>query len=93
MNIVSICHGSHILSISFNNFLGLFTEPCETNVFIDNYKRSVAYVPTDEFICDSSLKEGWYRITSGAGELMPTECVEFGWRCGTANPIYLKDGK
>lgn len=50
-------------------------------------------MPTDEFICDSSLKEGWYRITSGAGELMPTECAEFGWRCGTANPIYLKDGK
>ena len=43
-------------------------------------------------ICDNFLKEGWYRITSGAGDQMPTECPLGGFRCNTAKPIYLDKG-
>ncbi|VDI18310.1 Hypothetical predicted protein [Mytilus galloprovincialis] len=73
-------------------------EPCETNNFIDNWKRSVAYEPDNPNLCDSFLLEDWYRVVSGAGELMPTECPIGGWRCGTTNPIWLskegvKDGE
>ncbi|CAG2252440.1 unnamed protein product [Mytilus edulis] len=65
-------------------------EPCETPNVIDNWKRSAANNLTDNtFLCDSRLEEGWYRITSTAGERMPTECLIGGYRCGTAYPIYL----
>lgn len=67
-------------------------EPCETNNFIDNWKRSVAYEPDNPNLCDSFLLEDWYRVISGAGELMPTECPIGGWRCGTTNPIWLSKG-
>ena len=26
------------------------------------------------YICDDNIKEGWYRFTSVAGGVMPTEC-------------------
>ncbi|CAC5414798.1 unnamed protein product [Mytilus coruscus] len=64
-------------------------EPCDTHNFIDDWKRSVAYVPDNPHLCDSFLLEDWYRVVSGTGELMPTECPVGGWRCGTTNPIWL----
>ena len=39
-------------------------------------------------ICDTFLS-GWYRVTSGAGENMPTECIDGGFRCGTISPIWM----
>ncbi|XP_063416475.1 uromodulin-like [Mytilus trossulus] len=36
-------------------------------------------------------ESGWYRVTSGAGEEMPTECIHGGFRCGTAHPIWMND--
>ncbi|XP_071143816.1 von Willebrand factor D and EGF domain-containing protein-like isoform X1 [Mytilus edulis] len=67
-------------------------EPCETNNFIDDWTRSVAYNLNDSKIqerCDSFLVEDWYRVVSGAGELMPTECPVEGFQCGTMNPVWL----
>lgn len=66
-------------------------EPCLTTYQISEWKRSVAYTDTNG-MCDSFLYEGWYRVTSGAGEMMPTECPKWGFRCGTVNPLYLSRG-
>ena len=45
----------------------------------ENYQRSTEYIlPLDlknkTYICDDNIKEGWYRFTSAAGGVMPTEC-------------------
>ena len=49
----------------------------------------MAFVTDALPICDNLLEEGWYRITSGAGDRMPTECPLGGFRCNTVRPIYL----
>ena len=47
---------------------------------IENYQRSTGFIlPMDlkdnlTYICDYNIKEGWYRFTSVAGGVMPTEC-------------------
>ncbi|XP_076070431.1 pancreatic secretory granule membrane major glycoprotein GP2-like isoform X2 [Mytilus galloprovincialis] len=65
-------------------------DPCFTKNVIDNWKRSVANEVTDSSqICDVTLSEGWYRVISGAGELMPTVCPVGGFRCGTTAPYWL----
>ncbi|VDI76667.1 Hypothetical predicted protein [Mytilus galloprovincialis] len=63
-------------------------DPCLTTNQISEWKRSISYGDTN-VICDSFLYEGWYKVTSGAGEMMPTECPKDGYRCGTADPYYL----
>lgn len=46
----------------------------------ENYQRSTGFtLPLDlknssTYICDKNIKEGWYRFTSVAGGVMPTEC-------------------
>lgn len=54
---------------------------------IDNWKRSVANGAGT--MCDALLTAGWYRVISKSGELMPTECIHYGGRCGTGFPIWL----
>ncbi|CAC5390509.1 unnamed protein product [Mytilus coruscus] len=63
--------------------------PCRTAQNIDDWQRSVAFGTDTTMICDNFLAEGWYRVISGAGELMPTQCPVGGFRCNTAKPIYL----
>lgn len=60
---------------------------------INEYKRSVSFEEDLPHICDNMLQPGWYRITSGAGERMPSECIESGYRCNTVSPIWLSSGK
>lgn len=55
---------------------------------LDDYRRSVNY-NEHAYICDSTLEAGWYRPTSLAGDLMPTECPLNGMKCGTSFPIWL----
>ncbi|XP_076072004.1 oncoprotein-induced transcript 3 protein-like [Mytilus galloprovincialis] len=64
-------------------------DPCDTTEHITDWQRSVAFATDTTQICDNILAEGWYRVISGAGELMPTECPVGGLRCNTAKPIYL----
>ncbi|CAG2217335.1 unnamed protein product [Mytilus edulis] len=63
--------------------------PCRTAQNIDDWQRSAAFGTDTTMICDNVLTEGWYRVISHAGELMPTECPRGGFRCNTAKPIYL----
>lgn len=45
----------------------------------DNYQRSTAFIlPKDTLTqtCDRPLKKGWYRFTSGAGSIVPTDCPD-----------------
>lgn len=62
-------------------------------MILDDWRRSVAVLSTNFSICDNLLQEAWYRITSGAGERMPTECVKGGFRCSTQDSIWLSNGK
>ncbi|CAG2217339.1 unnamed protein product [Mytilus edulis] len=64
-------------------------DPCNTAEYIDNWQRSVAFGTDATLLCDNILAEGWYRVTSDAGELMPKDCPVGGFRCNTAKPIYL----
>lgn len=44
-------------------------------------------------LCDNLLPAGWFRVISGAGENMPTDCEKVSdGKCGTARPIYLSNG-
>jgi hypothetical protein len=43
-------------------------------------------------MCDTFLWEDWYVVSSNAGSMMPTECPDGGFRCGTTYPIYLSTG-
>ncbi|XP_071127469.1 oncoprotein-induced transcript 3 protein-like [Mytilus edulis] len=63
-------------------------DPCFTTKLIDDWRRSVANAAIIG-VCDNFLEEGWYRVISGAGELMPTECPIGGYRCGTTSPFWL----
>lgn len=79
---------------SLFNFSQFYTDPCFTKNVIDTWKRSVANEVTDSSqICDVTLSEGWYRVISGAGELMPTVCPVGGFRCGTTAPYWLSSSK
>lgn len=71
----------------------IFEDPCqqENHNIINDWRRSVA-LPSGG-LCDNLLEEAWYRIVSGAGEKMPTECVDMGLRCSTGDPIWLSKGK
>ncbi|XP_076071653.1 oncoprotein-induced transcript 3 protein-like [Mytilus galloprovincialis] len=67
-------------------------DPCATANYLNNWRRSVAFeVDPSNKLCDNILEPGWYRITSGQGDRMPTECVEGGFRCNTAVPIWLSN--
>lgn len=71
-----------------------FTDPCATTNYLNDWRRSVAFeVDSTNKLCDNILEAGWYRITSGQGDRMPTECVEGGFRCNTGVPIWLSNGK
>ncbi|CAG2203931.1 unnamed protein product [Mytilus edulis] len=63
-------------------------DPCFTTKLIDDWRRSVANAAITG-VCDNFLEEGWYRVISSAGELMPTECPIGGYRCGTTSPFWL----
>lgn len=68
-------------------FLLISGDPCLDYKTINEWERSTAN--TFGSACDAFLHPGWYRITSKAGEVMPTECIEYGGRCGTAYTIWL----
>lgn len=76
-----------------NLITGLFQgDPCLTYKVLDTPNedaRSVANAALPSAICDNTLEAGWYRITSYAGERMPTECVYGGMRCGTSRSIWM----
>ena len=63
-------------------------DPCLEYTELDEWRRSVANADASSPICDTFLS-GWYRVTSGAGENMPTECINGGFRCGTISPIWM----
>ena len=65
-------------------------DSCSNYKEIDDWTRSVAN--GDNNACDNLLEPGWYRVTSKAGELMPTSCIHFGGRCGSTNSVWM-DGK
>ena len=69
-----------------------FTDPCDTIKYLNDWKRSVAFTTETMMICDNLLIEDWYRVTSGSGERMPTECPTGGFRCNTGRPIWLSSG-
>ncbi|VDI03159.1 Hypothetical predicted protein, partial [Mytilus galloprovincialis] len=66
---------------------------CETTRILNDWKRSVKYAAQagDVELCDNFLKEGWYRITSKAGDKMPTSCPSLGFKCCTTYPLWLSD--
>lgn len=68
------------------------TDPCNTIKYLDDWKRSAAFTTDTVRICDNLLKEDWYRVISGSGERMPTECLTGGFRCNTGRPIWLSSG-
>ena len=54
-------------------------DPCINYKEIKNYQRSTSYIlPQDALTrtCDRPFQQGWYRFTSAAGGVMPTECPE-----------------
>lgn len=69
-----------------------YTDPCSTTNYLNDWRRSVAFEIDTVQICDNILEEGWYRIISGQGDKMPTECPEYGFKCNTAIPIWLLNG-
>ena len=74
-------------------FSMLFTDDvCLTTREIDDWRRSVSKTKYDG-LCDYSLIEGWYRITSIAGQQMPTVCPKNGYACGNHWPIWLSSSK
>ncbi|XP_076071801.1 uncharacterized protein LOC143043313 [Mytilus galloprovincialis] len=65
---------------------------------IDQWERSTKNGVSGGRICDSNLKPDWYRPISKAGNLMPTKCLNGGFKCGTSKPIWMQgsypsDGK
>lgn len=74
----------------------LENDPCVSPYSkIDDYRRSVSFTSNSDnpsVLCDTTLKKGWYRVTSKTGELMPTQCPQIG-ACGTYYGIWLKGGK
>ena len=65
-------------------------DPCTSYQVLDSendHSRSAANV--DGSRCDDQLVTGWYRITSKAGERMPTECIIGGGRCGTTFSTWM----
>lgn len=64
-------------------------DPCFTKNIIVDWRRSLAYTEMTTAICDNFLLEQWYRVISGAGELMPIMCMIGGFRCGTRAPYWL----
>lgn len=65
------------------------TDPCTAYDTINDWQRSVRYSDISTVTCDSFLKEGWYKVTSQAGEEMPTSCPKNGFKCGTMEPVWL----
>lgn len=74
-------------------FYSAITDPCSTHGTIKEWERSIRNNKVSSTLCDSFLKEGWYKITSKAGEVMPTTCPHYGFRCGTVEPIWLNGEK
>ena len=65
---------------------------CSSTAYIkinDPY-RSTAYQlkQGDTALCDSALKEGWYRFTSSVGGMIPTQKPE-PLHCGTVAPVWM----
>ncbi|CAC5368570.1 unnamed protein product [Mytilus coruscus] len=78
--------------ILFIRFLTTKCDPCLTYKVLDTpdaITRSVANAAYPSTLCDNTLEAGWYRVTSYAGERMPTECVIGGNRCGTSYSIWM----
>ena len=54
-------------------------DPCRNYKKIESYQRSTAYILPQHaltYTCDRPFQSGWYRFTSAAGGVMPTECPE-----------------
>ena len=66
-------------------------DPCLTTHQITEWQRSASYADSFD-MCDTFLWEDWYVVSSNAGSMMPTECPDGGFRCGTTYPIYLSTG-
>ncbi|VDI64888.1 Hypothetical predicted protein [Mytilus galloprovincialis] len=67
-------------------------DPCVSYKVLDTadaITRSVANANNSPSLCDNTLEAGWYRVTSYAGERMPTECIVGGMRCGTSSSIWM----
>ena len=66
-------------------------DPClEVNYkTLDQWQRSVKNTGVNGTICDNMLQPGWYRPISLAGSMMPTQCQEGGFTCGTINTLWM----
>lgn len=73
----------------FNENFRNISDVCLTPNVIEDWKRSVGNDDSSTTICDAAMIHQWYRIKSEAGERMPTECPENGYRCGTSQPFWL----
>ncbi|XP_071126545.1 uncharacterized protein [Mytilus edulis] len=65
-------------------------DPCLEGNYIElnQWERSVAN-DIRKGICDNFLPSGWYRPISLAGNTMPTECIQGGFRCGTTSTLWM----
>lgn len=85
-----------ITTLVFFLFFNVFTvvisqdDPCVEGNYkeLNQWERSVANDLRNE-ICDNFLPSGWYRPISLAGNTMPTECIQGGFRCGTTSPLWM----
>ena len=70
---------------------GCHYDPClEVNYkTLDQWQRSVKNTGVNGTICDNMLQPGWYRPISLAGNMMPTQCQEGGFTCGTINTLWM----
>ena len=65
---------------------------CNINTPINETRRSINSIwePGQIPLCDRLLPFGWYRFTSFGGSKMPETSVQ-DYRCGTHDPIWLRD--
>ena len=71
--------GSRLLLIYFSE--------CKSYTTLSSANRKETYISLS-YICDNTLKPGWFRFQGDAGTKMPTWCVPTR-RCGAAIPGWL----
>ncbi|KAK2548976.1 Uromodulin [Acropora cervicornis] len=63
-------------------------DECKSYTTLSSANRKETYISLSNYICDNTLKPGWFRFQGDAGTKMPTWCVST-LRCGAAIPGWL----